>query len=172
MTAYVLPPWPPRPGSQVALPAAPPDPGRWFLGLAASYQRWPRDAYEFVVPPCAVPLYNGHRERFIVSSGAVPGDIGVCRRFTEVEDQGLVVLAEVAAVHAPGIIRDFAWGRAGGLSVKVHLLDDSPDGVTWLYPSEVSLTSCPADPPCRVISTGQRALDHWAALTGETVKVS
>ncbi|HXZ72639.1 MAG TPA: hypothetical protein VEH31_17455 [Streptosporangiaceae bacterium] len=101
-----------RPGGTGSLPG----PERWLFGLASSYEMWPPDRYTFRLPPCALPLYASHEEHRAVSSGFVPGDIGVARMFAEVEGLGLCVLAEVSGDH-PGILWDLAEGRRNGLSV-------------------------------------------------------
>lgn len=150
-------------------PAAAGSPGveRWLTGLAASYERWPRDEYTFRLPPCAMPLYAGHQEQRIVSSGEpAPGDVGVVRLAAEVEDLGVIVLIEVGADY-PSLLWDVTEGRRRGLSIG-YCTDPPPGGgPEWLYIREVSLTERPADRLARVVSSGPLALSDWSALTGE-----
>jgi hypothetical protein len=143
---------------------------RWLFGLAASYERWPRDRYTFQVPGVGLPLYMSHTERRIVSAGVIDGDVGVARRFAEVDGLGLVVLLEVGPDYM-SVLRDVAEERCNGLSIG-YCLDEPPGGgPEWLYTREISLTASPADPRARVISRGQGALHDWEVLTGEIVPV-
>lgn len=161
MTAWRIPP-PARSG-----PAAAGSPGaeRWLCGIAASYERWEPGRYSFRLPPCAVPLYAGHQEKRITISGEpAPGDVGVARRFAEVDGIGVVVLIEVAE---PSLLWDVAEGRRNGLSIG-YCTDPPPGGgPELLYIREVSLTGHPADPLARVISQGKLALGDWVALACE-----
>lgn len=142
---------------------------RWLCGVAASYEKWPEDRFAFRLPVCGLPVYVGHEEKRIVSSGEpAPGDVGVARRFAEVEDLGVIVLIEIGADY-PSLLRDLTEERRTGLSVCAYL-DPAPDGgPVRVYFSEVSLTEHPRDRLARVVSTGQLALDDWASLTGEPV---
>ena len=161
MTAYGLPPADPGPRA-----AAGPGVERWLFGLAASYERWPQDRYTFALPTVGLPLYVGHEERRVVSSGLIAGDVGAARYFAEVDGLGLVVLAEVAPDH-PGIMWDLSEGRFNGLSIGCCLDPLPGSDHEWVYLREVSLTNHPADPRARVISTGRLAFADWELLTGE-----
>jgi hypothetical protein len=140
----------------------PADPGRWCFGLAASYESWPAGEYELVTPRTGLPLFHEHEERRVVSSGFARADLGAARRFHQVPDLGLVALIEVTSPSALFSIRQ---GELTGLSVCAHL-DDGADPVRVHF-SELSLTSRPADAPCRIISHGRTALCDWELLTGE-----
>ncbi len=163
MTTWQMPP-PARSG-----PAAAGSLGveRWLTGICASYERWPQGEYTFRLPPTGLPLYAGHQEQRIVSSGEpAPGDVGVARRFAEVDGLGVVVLLEVGADY-PSLLWDIAESRRCGLSVTAYV-DPPPDGgPAWVHFSEVSLTEHPRDPLARVVSTGALALADWTSLTGE-----
>lgn len=167
MTVYRIP-LPARSSPATAAPGHA-SPERWLLGLVASHARWPADRYEFHLPQTGLPLFLDHQERLIDGSGMVDGDVGAARFFCEVADLGLIALIEVSADH-PYLLWDVAEGRRAGLSIG-YALDTVPggDGPEWLYVREVSLTSRPRDPLARVISSGQLALDDWAALSGEPV---
>jgi hypothetical protein len=138
----------------------------WLCGVAASYEEWPQAEYTFRLPELALPVYVDHEEKQISSSGYLPGDVGAARRFAEVDGLGVIVLIEIAADH-PAILWDVAAGRRTGLSVSAHLDEPPGGGPTWVWFSEVSLTSRPADQLARVVSTGQLAFDDWRALTGQ-----
>jgi hypothetical protein len=87
VTTYRIPP-PARSGPATAAAVE-----RWLCGIAASYERWPREGYTFVIPPTGLPLYTGHEEQRFVTSGIVGGDVGAARRFAEVDGVGLVTIS-------------------------------------------------------------------------------
>jgi len=145
-------------------PDRPADAGRWCFGLCASREHWPAGEYEFQLPIVGLPLFHQHEAQRAVSSGMADASVGVARRFHEVPDLGVVCLIEVTSPSALFSIRQ---GRIAGLSVCAHMLDDEPP--VRVHFSEVSLTSTPADPPCRIVSHGRTALGDWELLTGETV---
>jgi hypothetical protein len=163
VTVYRIPP-PARSGPATGNAG----PEHWLCGIAASYERWPQPEYTFQIPPTGLPLYIGHEEKWIDSSGMVPGEVGAARRFAEIDGVGLVTLIEVAADHAT-LLWDVAEGRRSGLSIGGCLDPPPGGGPEWLYIREVSLTEHPADPRARVISSGELALRDWEVLTGEHV---
>jgi len=65
---------------------------------------WPSDEYTFRLPPCGIPLLTEHDERLTASSGAIPGDVGVARRFHEIPGFGIIVLMEVTVPSGCGIL--------------------------------------------------------------------
>jgi hypothetical protein len=145
--------------------AVPPPAERWACGVAASHQEWPPDRYTFQLTDIGRPVYLDHEPDWLGASGYIPGDVGVCRRFAEVD--GLVIV--LLEITAPAVLLDLAAGKRTGLSVTAHL-DPPPDGgPDWVYIAEVSLTSRPKDPLARVVSTGLLALRDWETLTGEAV---
>lgn len=161
MTAWQIPP-PARSGPDAAgnLGAE-----RWACGIAASYQEWPQAEYTFRPPDdIGLPVYVGHQEKRIITSGFADGSVGAARRFAEVDDIGVIVLLEVAE---PSVLWDIAESRRCGLSVTAYVDPPPGGGPAWVYFSEVSLTEHPRDPLARVVSTGQLALSDWASLTGE-----
>lgn len=167
MTTYRVP----VPAASPHTASSPPGADRWACGIAASYGRWPRDRFRFVLPGTGLPLYVRHEAKQIAVSGLVSGAVGAARFFAEVEGVGLVTLIEVSAEH-PSIMWDWSHGRQAGLSVYAEWLDDVPDGARrQVHFREVSLTGTPRDPLARVVSLGQMALDDWATLTGERLAV-
>jgi hypothetical protein len=149
-----------------AAPAAP-SADRWALGLAASYQHWPQDRYEFRLPGTGLPLYAEHEYAWAVTSGFISAALGAARYFAEVDNVGLICLIEV---ESPSVMWDWARGVRAGLSVCAHHPDEAPDGgLIPVHFSEVSLAGTPTDPAARVVSLGQMALDDWQWLTHEEV---
>ena len=138
---------------------------RWACGVAASYEEWPPDRYEWRLPEYGLPLRVDHREQMFASSGAVDGTVGAVRRFAQV-DSLVVCLIEVTS---PSVMWDWSRGVRCGLSVMSHVDEPPAGGPAWVYFSEVSLTGHPKDPLARVVSLGQAGLDDWRALTGEEV---
>jgi hypothetical protein len=159
MTAWQVPP-PARSG-----PAAAGSLGaqRWACGIAASYQEWPQAEYTFRPPDdIGLPVYVGHQETRIVTSGFADGSVGAARRFAEVPGLGVVVLLEIAGLS---VLRDIAEGKRCGLSVTAYVDPPPGGGPAWVYFSEISLTEHPRDPLARVVSSGALALSDWASLT-------
>jgi hypothetical protein len=138
---------------------------KWACGVAASWEQWPPDRFEFRLADIGRPVYVDHHPEQIAAPGFVPADVGTARRFAQV-DGLLVVLLEITS---PGVLWDLAQGKRNGLSIKAHLDQPPGGGPQWAYIAEVSLTSRPKDALARVVSTGQLALDYWRTLTGEEV---
>lgn len=145
-----------------------PDPDRVLLGLAASRRKWPHGEYEFVLPHWALPLYYSHETQRFTGHGPVDASIGTCRLFTEVDGQGLVVLAEIGADHPTLAWEVVSERRPDSLSIG-YCLDPQDDGPTRICLKEVSLTDQPGDTDARVLSTGRLALRDWELLTGESI---
>jgi hypothetical protein len=155
----------------VPLRAGTADPGslgveRWACGVCASFEEWPEDRYTFVLPDIGRPVFVEHEAERLVTSGTAPGDVGVARRFADLD--GLIVC--LLEISNPSVMWDLSRGVRCGLSVTAHT-DPPPDGgPEWVYIAEVSLCEHPKDVLARVVSLGEQGLRDWAVLTGEEVR--
>jgi hypothetical protein len=169
VSVALVAPVPPR---RREVPAAAVDADHLVCGVAASRECWkPRQFHAWLawrgdgrdVDP--VPVLAGHQLSYAPGR---PGDgsLGRCLRFASVPAHegfpgGLVVLAALDPVLAPGMLAAMRGGQWGAMSVG-----GVDDGDLWV--TEVSLvdTGRQRDPAALVVGTGRDAAAAWELLTG------
>jgi hypothetical protein len=182
MVSYVLPPWPPPQPSEPR--DLPPDPQNLVCGLACSLANWRPDELENAAARSGdrVPLRCNHEDFAAVISGPGAADVGRVLRLAYVPPTGdglpggLLVLAEVSAIHAPWILagmRNRGEWMAMSIRGKTYEWPSDPPGTPRaLELHEVSLVSRvgeQADENALVLGSGPAALTVWELLTGEAV---
>jgi hypothetical protein len=159
------------------------DVGRVICGVCTVFgQRAPNGVYweadqfaEFLDLSTAIPLRVDHGP--LINSRGVIANVGIVRYFAEIKYpmHGLLCLAEIdhAEGYGDALLADIAaltsqaWLPAGwGLSLGALYTSEIA------MPYEISVTRSPAFEDCKVLGAGERAIESWILLTGQSVRTA